>query len=125
MITLSYGYKKPQTGDKGSVFFPALEFDIQRLNDHTHDGANSSKLLSSSIEGVNQTSLAANWALVSNGNYTQTITVPAGIDLDKHFPEVANNSNGDILLLSMRKLSTTQFTVTANDNTLELLISYV
>lgn len=125
MITLSFGYKKPQTGDKGSVFFPALEFDIQRLNDHTHDGANSAKLPASSITGVSQISLAANWGVGVNGTYSQTITVPAGIDLSAHFPEVANNINGDILLLSLKKLSTTQFTVTANDNTLELLISYV
>lgn len=41
MITLSYGYEKPQNGDTGDVFFPALERDIQRLNDHTHDGVNS------------------------------------------------------------------------------------
>lgn len=41
MITLSYGFEKPVNGDTGDVFFPALERDIQRLNDHTHDGVNS------------------------------------------------------------------------------------
>lgn len=125
MIVLSFGYKKPQTGDKGSIFFPALEFNIQRLNDHNHDGSNSNKLPASSIVGVNQTVLAAGWTDIGDGNFEQTITVPAGIDLDSHYPEIAEANTGDVLFLSINKLSTTQFKVTANDDTLDLLVSYV
>jgi hypothetical protein len=125
MITLSFGYKKPQTGDKGSIFWPALEFDIQRLNDHTHDGINSSKIPTTSIEAVNQVVLAANWGAGVNGTYAQTIIIPSGVDLAKSYPVISDNTTGKILLLSTQILSATQFTVTANDNTLNLLISYV
>ena len=39
--TLSYGFVRPATGDKGSVFFPALEDNITQLNSHDHDGTDS------------------------------------------------------------------------------------
>jgi hypothetical protein len=31
--TLSYGFEKPATGDKGTVFWPALEDNIQQLHE--------------------------------------------------------------------------------------------
>ena len=40
-ITLSNGYIKPEDGDTGAVWFDALEDNIQRVNDHNHDGSNS------------------------------------------------------------------------------------
>ena len=44
MITLSNGYQLPEDGDRGNVFWDGLEGNIQRLNDHKHDGADSEKL---------------------------------------------------------------------------------
>ena len=41
MIVLSNGYKLPETGDFGDVWFPALEDNIQRINTHNHDGTDS------------------------------------------------------------------------------------
>ena len=84
MITLSYGYLKPESGDKGNVFFPALEDDIQQLNDHTHDGITSAKLTSQSIIGVSDTILAAGWVLVSGGTYRQVVTTPPSVTFDDY-----------------------------------------
>ena len=55
MLTLSHGYEKPETGDKGSVFFPALEDNIQKLNDHNHNGLNSELLTAAASAAVTQT----------------------------------------------------------------------
>lgn len=70
--TLSYGYVKPVTTDLGSVFFPAIEADIQQLNDHVHDGTTSAKI------GTTTTisSSSGSWVTVANRHKTYTVTVP-------------------------------------------------
>lgn len=124
--TLSYGYKKPVTGDKGSVFYPDLEFDIQRVNDHNHDGSNSALLTSTSVQAVVQTVSSAGWAAVSGqpGTYKQTVTMSAGTAFDTHAIEIRNNSTKEKLYLSITKASTTTFDVYINDNTIALQVLY-
>lgn len=78
MLTLSFGYKLPETGDKGDVFFPALEDNIVRLNGHDHDGVNSSVLPSTSFAPTVITLLAANW--VASGDwFRQLVTLPGTV----------------------------------------------
>lgn len=48
--TLTYGYKKPQNGDDSSQWFSDIAEDIQLVNDHTHNGVNSSQLSTGAIE---------------------------------------------------------------------------
>lgn len=76
MQTLTYGFKKPQVTDQGSIVFPALESNWQQVNDHNHDGVNSALLSPNSVlpsqtgnagkflttDGVN-----ASWATVAGG----------------------------------------------------------
>lgn len=50
MITLSFGVKKPNQGDLGDVFFPALEGNIDSFVAHSHDGQNSQKVKLRSID---------------------------------------------------------------------------
>ncbi len=73
MQTLSYGYKLPANPDTGDQFFPAMEFNIQRLNDHNHDGSNSAPLGT-----VPQNILATDWvaAPIGGGLYRQLVTIP-------------------------------------------------
>lgn len=123
-ITLSFGYIKNQTGDKGSVFFPDLEFNIQRINDHTHNGVNSSKLTNAAIDSATQNILAAAWVLVS-GEYKQTITVPAGVNLSKHYPRFKNTTTGEVLFLSIIILTDSTYEVFINDNSVALQVAYV
>jgi hypothetical protein len=75
--TLSFGYVKPATGDKGAVVFTPLESNIQQVNDHKHNGSNSDRVDSSNLqrEVVNVT--AAGWA--ADGElFKKTVTFPAG-----------------------------------------------
>lgn len=126
MLVLSYGYKKPETGDKGDVFFPALEFNIQRLNDHSHNGTNSAKLTALAIEAISHVKLAAGWVAVVGeaGTYKQTVTVPAGVDLDELCPLILDNTTKKYLSLCVQKLTSTTFEVSINDNTIDLLVLY-
>lgn len=124
-ITLSYGYIKNQTGDKGSVFWPDLEFNIQRINDHSHNGVNSAKLSNDSIDPLTQTINAGAWTAVAGGTFKQTVTVPSGVDLNKHYPRFKHNTSGELLFLSVNILSDSQFEVFINDNTVALQVAYV
>lgn len=120
MVTLSYGYLKPQSPDTGDVFFPALAADIQQLNDHTHDGVTSAPLAAQT-----QSILAANWAAapIGGGVYRQLLTVPAGMSFD-----VAQIwwklSSGQYVYPSVERVSATTYYVYTNDNSLTYTAYY-
>lgn len=123
MLTLSYGFKKPETNDKGPVVFPAMEDNIDQINDHNHDGANSSKLLATAIESSIQTILSANWVSVGAGQYRQLVTVPAGFDFDTvqigfRLP------SGHYLLPTVERVSDTTYYVYTNDNSTNYIAVY-
>ena len=120
MITLSKGYLLPQPPDTGDKFFPAMEFNIQRLNNHTHNGTDSQLLSSTS-----QTILAANWsaAPIGGGIYRQLVTVPTGFNYDV-CQIWFKLSTGEYVYPSVEKQSTTQYYVYTNDNTLEYTAYY-
>jgi hypothetical protein len=126
-LTLSFGYKKNQTGDKGSVFFPDLEFNIQRINDHDHDGVNSKKIPLSSIDVPTHTVLAAGWAAIPGelGSFSQDVTVPANVNLTRNVPRFVKALTGEILSLSVIILTPTTYTVFINDNSVDLQVTYV
>lgn len=128
MLTLSFGFKKPQTGDRGSLWFPALEDDIQQLNDHTHDGITSSKLASTSITPTTQTLSSASWVLVAGGNYRQLVTVPAGIDYDDYgiAVRITNGASAGLEINPvLEKVSDTTYYMYVNDNTIDLKVIYL
>jgi hypothetical protein len=84
MLTLSYGFKKPQSGDKGPVVFPAMELNVQKINDHTHDGTNSAKLPAQNFTTTTQTIPHASWsgAGLPAGHFKQNMSIPAGFTFD-------------------------------------------
>jgi len=122
--TLSFGFVKPVTGDKGSVFFPILEADIQQLNDHTHNGANSSKLTAASSVSVTQAVSAAGWSLVADGRYRQLVTLAGGLLYDEVAISFKDQTSQEVLLLGITKNSSTSFYVYSIDNTIALTVSY-
>lgn len=126
-ITLSYGYIQNQTGDRGAVFWPDLEFNIARINGHNHDGSNSALIPTSSIDTASNNVLAAGWAAVVDqaGTYKQTVTVPSGVNLNKHLPRFKHSVSGEVLNLSFTILTTTTFEVFINDATAALQVAYV
>lgn len=125
MLTLSYGYKQPETGDKGSIWFPALEFDINRLNLHSHNGLDSVKLSSSSVVATVQVVTAAGWVAQGGGTYKQTVTCPAGITVDDYEIATWDNVGGNKLYLTISKVTANTFDVSINDNTIDLRVKYV
>lgn len=120
MITLSFGYKKPSAPDGGAVVFPAMEDNIQRLNDHTHNGTDSAPIPGSSIVGASQAIPAGSWVSLGGGHYRQQVTLPAGYDYDKQAISF-RLSTGDYVYPTVEKISATQFWVYTIDNT----VSYV
>jgi len=124
MITLSFGFKKPETGDTGPIVFPALEGNIQQLNDHTHNGTNSAKIPSSSLTPLQESVASGSWALVADGIYSQTITLPAALSYDTTVFTVRLPS-GDLVYPNIEKVSSTQYDIFTNDSSLGFEVSYL
>lgn len=117
---LSHGYEKPATPDTGDTFWPMLERNIQRMNDHTHDGLDGAQL-AATVEDV----LAANWgADLGNGSYKQTLTLPEPMEFDTSRIEV-RRSTGEMAYPDMVKVSATTFDLYTNDNTVSYKVSYL
>lgn len=136
MTTLTYGFQRPDTGDKGSVWFPAMEDNITQLDSHNHDGVNSAALPSSSIGKFSSTISSGSWVSDGGGNYHVVVTVPIGISGASTYNDIiyyemivkintAGVTYGDRLYPSLERESSTTFTVRVNNNTLDLIIYYV
>jgi hypothetical protein len=124
MITLSYGYKQPDSGDRGSIFFPAMEDNIQRLNDHTHNGVDSAPLSATSISSGLTTALAVNWVLVYPGKYKQTLSAAAGFNMDDYTITTRDQATGYIVNPTIDKLTATTFDIYTCDNTKTYLVKF-
>jgi len=122
--TLTNGFKLPDSGDKGAILFADLEFNIQRTNDHNHDGSNSSKISSSGLLHSSQLIEAANWVAWQDGIFRQAITTVGGLDASS-YGIVFKDSNGGRYMLDTETISGVQYYVYSNDNTLEVTALYV
>ncbi len=123
--TLSHGYKKPSTGDRGSTWFSNLEDNITLSNSHAHDGTDGENILAKNITKATASVASGSWAAVVGqaGTYSQTVTLPSGYLMSTvqiHFLD----PNGHQLMLSWEKASTTTYTVFINDNSLTLTAVY-
>lgn len=114
MLTLSYGFQKPQTNDRGNIVFPALEDNWQQVNDHDHDGVNSKPINSALLEKTNVSVPSANWTLVADGHYTQTVTLPLSLEYDKVILTF-RLSTGEQVFPTVSKAALTQFAVEFDD----------
>lgn len=124
MLTLSYGFKKPQSGDSGSVWFPALEGNFQQLNDHTHDGSNSAKLTTASVSPTTQSIASGSWVATAGGTYRQSVTLPGGLQYDEVSIITRDSATGNLLYLTIEKIDATHYYVYINDNSLTLTAQY-
>lgn len=116
MLTLSYGFKKPQTNDKGSIFWSALEANIQQLNDHNHNGTNSAKLTAASSTVVLVNILSAGWgAALADGGFRQLVTLPGTVTYDDIMINYKETSTGHVYFLQTEKVSDSTFYVYCND----------
>lgn len=124
MITLSYGYKKPESNDKGPIVFPALESNIQLLNDHTHDGVTSAKIPSSSLLPLTTSLVAGSWVAAGNGLFKQTVTLPGALSFDTTAFTVKLET-GHVVYPTIEKISATQYDIYTNDSTLGFEVLYL
>ena len=117
--TTSYGYKIPRNPDKGSTFFTQLEDNIQRVNDHSHNGVNSAPLAKT------QSISSASWgADLGGGRYKQTITLTGSLTYDTIVIQI-RLSSGHIIHPTIEKVSGTSYDVYVNDNSLNLTAVYI
>lgn len=117
MQTLSYGYLLPQNPDSGAKFFPAMETNIQHLNDHTHNGTDSA-LIASNV----QTAPAASWVLapIGGGVYRQLVSIPvAGFNYDTMGMWFKLGS-GEYVYPTVERASATSFYIYTNDPALDI-----
>lgn len=120
MLTLTYGYKKPQLDDTGDVFFPAMEGNIQQLNDHVHDGVTSAILPT-----ANASIAHGAWTAVGGfpGLYTQVVALPTGRLYDTTQFTI-RDSSGNVTNNQITKASASTYNIFTNDNTQDLLVQY-
>ena len=120
MQTLSKGYKKPDPGDTGDIVFPAIQGDIQQLNDHDHDGV-TSELLFTTTQNI----LAANWvsAPVGGGLFRQLVTLPVGFLYDA-IEMSFRLSSGEFVYPSIERVSASTYYIYCNDSSLAMVGRY-
>jgi hypothetical protein len=117
--TLSYGFINPENGDSGAIWFPALNDNIEQLNDHTHNGVNSAQLSASDIQKGSVTISSGSWTLTEAGKYQQDVTCPTGFNMDD-FAIVFRIQNSFIIYPSFTRLTATTFRVFVSDNTITM-----
>ena len=130
MLTLTKGFFKPQTGDKGSVWFPAMETNMQKLNDHVHNGTDSQKLTSIALDAAVQTVTSAGWNTPVSGVYEQTVDItaafPSGISYDTHTLVIrVNDADAEVVYLKTKRITATSFKMYSNDASLAVKILYL
>lgn len=122
MLTLSYGFKKPENGDLSEVWFQELANNVQLLNDHTHNGVNSSKISATGVNALTQTLPNTGW--VAFGDiYSQSVTLPSSQLYDGYMVSFKSTAGG-VVFLSPVKTSSTTYTIYSNDSTLGLVAYY-
>lgn len=137
MQTLSKGFKRPETNDPGSLWFPAMEDNITQLNSHDHDGTDSALIPSSAIDKTSFTTTVTGASLTNDGggNYSKVVTVPAAISGAINFADIiyynivckintAGTTYGDIVMPTIERESATTFTMRVNDNTIDYILYY-
>lgn len=118
MVVLSYGFKQPENGDKGSVWFPALNFNITQLNNHAHNGVDSALVNQSNVVGASVSVPSGSWTADGTGRWKQTVNVPAGYNMTDFSIKFLITSSGLQIYPTIEKVNTTSFTVYTNDNSL-------
>lgn len=116
--TLSYGFINPANGDKGSVWFPALNANIVQLNGHSHNGTDSAPISAQYITKGTVAILSGGWTSNGTGSFRQTVTVPSGFNMSDYSITVYLTATGHVIYPTIEKLTGTTFRIYTLDNTL-------
>lgn len=135
MTPTTYGYENPDTGDlsKGSTGWMAqINFDIARLDAHSHNGIDSVLLNISSFATQTVNAPAGSWVANSGGSglpssgYKQTVTAPVVIGevnnyIIKFLVNTAGATQYQELDLFYTRASATTITIYCSDNSIAVL----
>lgn len=108
MIILSNGYKKPQTGDFGTVFFPALEDNIDLMNSHTHNGVNGERITGANLAASTQIITSPSFVDQGNGYHRAIVTMPGARLVQDLVITVRDPGTKDIIHLKVEQFSPNQ-----------------
>ncbi len=109
-VTLSNGYKNPENGDLGSSWFPDLNFNIARLNDHSHNGTDSNKLNALSFSLLTDSIVSGDFTLQTD-IYRALKELPAGGTVDGVNISFRDATTKNKIYMSIEKVSSTSFYV--------------
>ena len=124
--TLSFGYLNPEVGDSAKEWQDAINPTIQQLNDHTHDGIDSSTISPASITKFSTAILSGNWVSDGGGNFSQVVTAPPQVtEVNDFYIKTHNTANGDVLYPSVERVTAGSFRVRVNDNSLDITAIYL
>jgi hypothetical protein len=126
MQTLSYGYQIPGDGEKGPTVFPALNGNIQQINDHNHDGENSAPISAAAVGSKQIQIPAAQWASYPNapvGFYRQVVAMAPGFAFDTKNVQI-RTAAGVYLYPTLEKIDNNSFFIYSTDPTLNLVANY-
>jgi len=120
------GFEKPQAGDPGSIWFPILERNIDRVDQHDHNGTNSELLSPTAILKVSTLVPATGW-VVDGFLFKQLVLLPAGFDLDQailSFRASGGVDDGDVIYPKWQRDTSTQFYLfmPVNDQAVTVLV---
>jgi len=104
MLTLSNGIKKPEDGDRGSLFWDALADNAQIQNDHTHDGQDSELIPATSTQALTQD--ISVWSDQGIAGFRATVTLPTGITFSDFQMEFIVTVSDDAAQVGSRMLPT-------------------
>lgn len=114
MQTLSKGWKKPETGDFGDIWFPAMEDNIDQMNSHNHDGIDSEKIDISSVQKLTQTVLNTDFVDQGDGYHRALVTVPGGFLVDDFTIVLKDPTTKDQIHAKIEKVSGVTFYIYTN-----------
>lgn len=126
---LGYGFILNDAGDESATAWMANNNNnIQKLNDHNHDGVNSALVSTTSFSKTSQDIDATGWALVGAGIYSQGVAMPLGFTFDNvlmQFVITAGPAVDEVWYPTVVKTGASAFDVYSNDNTIEFVVRYV
>jgi hypothetical protein len=124
--TLSKGYRQPENGDRS--WYGDLNFNIERLNDHQHDGVDSAQIQLRHIVKQSQVIADTDWGPDLGGaTYSYSVTMPSGLaftDAQLRFVEVTGTNTGVEIHPTVIQTAAGAFDVLVNDNTMTVKVIY-
>lgn len=122
--TLSYGYIQPVTGDPGSTWFPAINDNLQQLNDHAHDGVDSALIDALNIQPGSKAIASGDWVADGTGRYKQlAVACPTGYNMDDFLYSV-RLSTGEVIMAKIERASASTFNIYCCDNSVSLTVVF-